>query len=97
MTIFALSDHPETAAKREIIHKIGVTNLTVEKRIAGAQLQPTVMMAGVEIVATYQLAGLNRVALENVIHRIFGAARALLHNSVQRGFTSWIHAVRRGV
>ncbi len=71
----SLSDHPEIAAKREIIHKIGVTNLPVEKRIAGARLQPTFMMAGVEVVATYELTQMNRVALENVIHRIFGAAR----------------------
>lgn len=33
------------------------------------------MMAGVEVVATYELSQMNRVALENVIHRIFGAAR----------------------
>jgi hypothetical protein len=70
-----LSDHPEIAARREIIHKIGVTNMPVEKRIAGARLQPTFMMADVEIVATYELSKMNRVALENLIHRIFGAAR----------------------
>jgi hypothetical protein len=71
----SLSDHPEIAARREIIHKIGVTNMPVEKRIAGARLQPTFMMADVEIVATYELSKMNRVALENLIHRIFGAAR----------------------
>lgn len=71
----SLSDHPEIAAKREIIHKIGVTNMPVEKRIAGARLQPTFMMADVEVVATYELSKMNRVALENLIHRIFGAAR----------------------
>ncbi len=71
----SLSEHPEIAAKREIIHKIGVTNLSVEKRIAGARLQPTFMMADVEVVATYELSRMNRVVLENLIHRIFGSAR----------------------
>lgn len=71
----SLSDHPEIARKRELIHKIGVTNLPVETRIAGARLQPTFLMADVEVVTTYVLSNLNRVALENLIHRIFAAAR----------------------
>lgn len=71
----SLSEHPEVAAKREIIHKIGVTNLPIEQRLAGARLQPTFLMADVEVVAVYELANLNRVALENLIHRVFGAAR----------------------
>lgn len=71
----SLSDHPEVAAKREIIHKIGVTNLPIEQRLAGARLQPTFLMADVEVVAVYELANLNRVALENLIHRVFGSAR----------------------
>ena len=32
-------------------------------------------MADVEIVATYELYNINRTRLENLIHRIFGAAR----------------------
>jgi Meiotically up-regulated gene 113 len=32
-------------------------------------------MAYVEIVATYELYNINRARLENLIHRIFGAAR----------------------
>ena len=32
-------------------------------------------MADVEVVATYELSRMNRVVLENLIHRIFGAAR----------------------
>lgn len=71
----SLSEHPEVAAKREIIHKIGVTNLPIEQRLAGARLQPTFLMADVEVVAVYELANLNRVALENLIHRVFGSAR----------------------
>lgn len=57
------------------MHKIGVTDLKVERRIAGARLQPTFLMADVEIVATYELFNINRVKLENLIHRIFDPAR----------------------
>lgn len=77
-TIYVLrskSDHPLVAANRELIHKIGVTNMSVEKRIAGAHLQPTFLMANVEIVATYELYNINRTKLENLIHRIFEPAR----------------------
>lgn len=77
-TIYVLrskSDHPMVNANRELVHKIGVTNLDVEKRIAGAQLQTTFLMASVEIVATYQLFNISRTRLENLIHRVFEPAR----------------------
>ncbi|MEZ5714392.1 MAG: GIY-YIG nuclease family protein [Paracoccaceae bacterium] len=77
-TIYVLrsrSDHPLVAQSRDLVHKIGVTNLSVEKRIAGARLQPTFLMADVEIVATYELFNINRTKLENLIHRIFEPAR----------------------
>ncbi|WP_424991306.1 GIY-YIG nuclease family protein [Fluviibacterium sp. S390] len=77
-TIYVLrskSDHPLVAENRSLVHKIGVTNMSVEKRIAGAQLQPTFLMANVEIVATYELYNINRTKLENLIHRIFEPAR----------------------
>lgn len=69
------SDHPLVAANRELVHKIGVTNMSVDKRIAGAHLQPTFLMANVEVVATYELYNINRSKLENLIHRIFEPAR----------------------
>lgn len=77
-TIYVLrskSDHPVVAEHRELVHKIGVTNISIEKRIAGARLQPTFLMADVEVVATYELFNIDRSRLENLIHRIFGAAR----------------------
>lgn len=77
-TIYVLrskSDHPLVAANRNIVHKIGVTNLDVAKRIAGARLQPTFLMADVEIVATYELFNINRTKLEKLIHRVFGPAQ----------------------
>lgn len=77
-TIYVLrskSDHPLVAEHRELVHKIGVTNLKVEQRIAGARLQPTFLMADVEIVAQYRLFNINRSKLENIIHRVFGSAQ----------------------
>ena len=69
------SDHPLVTENRELVHKIGVTNMSVEKRIAGAHLQPTFLMSNVEVVATYELYNINRSKLENLIHRIFEPAR----------------------
>ncbi|WP_306259550.1 GIY-YIG nuclease family protein [Pararhizobium sp. IMCC21322] len=77
-TIYVLrskSDHSLVTENRDLVHKIGVSNMSVEKRIAGAQLQPTFLMANVEIVATYELYNINRTKLENLIHRIFEPAR----------------------
>ena len=77
-TIYVLrskSDHPVVAANRGVLHKIGVTGGDVARRIANAKLDPTFLMADVEIVATYTLYNINRVRLENLIHRIFEPAR----------------------
>lgn len=77
-TIYVLrsqSNHPFVTAHRELIHKIGVTGNKVETRIAGAQKDPTYLLADVEIVATYKLHNLNRTSLENIFHRLFGAAQ----------------------
>ncbi|MBI78214.1 MAG: hypothetical protein CMM53_10625 [Rhodospirillaceae bacterium] len=69
------SDHPVVAANRDIIHKIGVTNSSVKQRIAGARLDPTFLMADVEVVATYELFNINRTKLETLLHRVFAAAQ----------------------
>jgi hypothetical protein len=77
-TIYVLrskSDHLVVTGNRDILHKIGVTGGSVERRIANARLDPTFLMADVEIVATYELFNINRTKLENLIHRIFDPAR----------------------
>lgn len=77
-TIYVLrskSDHPVVAANRDVLHKIGVTGGKIEARIANAKLDPTFLMADVEVVATYVLYNLNRVKLENLIHRVFEAVQ----------------------
>ncbi len=71
----SLSSHPFVTEHRELIHKIGVTSGKVETRIAAADKDATYLLAGVEVVATYKLHNLNRVRLENIFHRLFGAAQ----------------------
>lgn len=77
-TIYVLrskSTLPEIAKHRELIHKIGVTGGSVEARITQAALDPTYLLADVEVVATYKLFNINRARLENIFHRLFGAVR----------------------
>ena len=71
----SLSKHPTIQQNQAIIHKIGVTGGDVKTRIANAQLDPTFLMAGVEVVATYELYNINRSKLEHVLHRFFEAAK----------------------
>ncbi|MEL7128577.1 MAG: GIY-YIG nuclease family protein, partial [Pseudomonadota bacterium] len=69
------SDLPIVADNRDLLHKIGVTGGSVERRIANAKLDPTFLMADVEIVTTYELYNINRLKLENLLHRVFERAR----------------------
>jgi len=77
-TVYVLrskSEHPYVAEHRAVLHKIGVTGDDVTRRIANARLDPTFLMADVEIVATYELFNINRIRLENIVHRVFATAR----------------------
>ncbi len=77
-TIYVLrskSDHPLIQEHRDVVHKIGVTGGDIEKRIANAKLDPTFLMADVDVVATYELSNINRTKLENLIHRFFEPAK----------------------
>ena len=77
-TIYVLrshSDHPYVTQHRELIHKIGVTGGKVETRIANAEREATYLLAKVEVVATYKLAGINRTKMEAVFHRVFAPSR----------------------
>lgn len=74
-TLRSLSSHPFVAAYCALVHKIGVTGGTVVARIAGAEKDATYLLAGVEVVATYQLHNLNRTRLKNIFQRVFGAAQ----------------------
>jgi hypothetical protein len=77
-TIYVLrskSEHPLVAANRDVLHKIGVTGGDVARRFGNAKLDPTFLMADVDVVATYELFNVNRARLETLIHRIFDPAR----------------------
>jgi T5orf172 domain len=77
-TIYVLrsnSKDPRIEDNRGVIHKIGVTGNDVKGRIVSAKVDPTFLLAEVEIVATYELFNVNRVKLENLIHRFFEPAR----------------------
>lgn len=71
----SLSSHPFVVEHRDLIHKIGVTGGKVETRIAAAKTDATYLLAEVEVVATYKLHNLSRIRLENIFHRLFGAAQ----------------------
>ena len=77
-TIYILRSHsdlPVIAENRDLIHKIGVTGGKVETRVANAVNDATYLLAGVEIVATYQLYDINRTKLETMIQSFFEGAR----------------------
>lgn len=77
-TIYVLrskSEHPVIEKNRDVVHKIGVTGGDVKRRIANAKLEPTYLMADVEIVASYELYNINRSKLENILHKFFIAAK----------------------
>lgn len=77
-TIYVLrskSDHPVVGEHRQVMHKIGVTSGSVEARIAGAEKSSTYLLAGVDVVATYKVYGVNCQKLEALIHEVFAAAQ----------------------
>lgn len=69
------STHPTIAAHRDLVHKIGITGGSVERRIAGAIDDPTFLLAEVEVVATYKLFDIDRPKLERLIHRVLDSVR----------------------
>ena len=71
----SLSEHPYIAQNREVIHKVGVTGGKVETRIANAEHEATYLLAKVEVVATYKLAGINRNRMEKLFHKLFAPAK----------------------
>jgi hypothetical protein len=71
----SLSEHTYIAEHRQLMHKIGVTGGKIETRINNAENEATYLLAGVEVVASYKLYGINRTKLENLFHRLFAPAQ----------------------
>lgn len=70
------SELPIVAAHWDVLHKIGVTGRSnVAARFSSAKDDATFLLADVEVIATYDLYNINRVKLENLIHRVFDPAR----------------------
>jgi T5orf172 domain len=77
-TIYVLrskSDHPFVQEHREVVHKIGVTSGSIVGRLAGAEKSSTYLLAGVEVIASYKVYGVNCQKLESLIHKVFAAAQ----------------------
>ena len=69
------STHPHIVENRDLIHKIGVTKTSVEQRMANAENDPTFLLAGVEVVATYRLYAVDRNKVEKLLHQFFDQVR----------------------
>lgn len=77
-TIYVLrseSQNPIVQQHREVLHKIGVTTGSVERRVGNAKNDPTFLMADVEIIATYNVLNTHPGKLEKLIHKVFRPAR----------------------
>ncbi len=77
-TIYVLRSNSQDSyvkAHHKVLHKIGVTGGDINRRIANAKNDPSFLMADVEVVATYNLANINRVKLERFIHKFFAPVR----------------------
>jgi len=69
---------PTIQENRDLIHKIGVTGGKVETRVANAENDPTYLLAGVDIIAEYQLYDINRSKLETMIQSFASGSSYLL-------------------
>lgn len=58
-----------------VLHKIGQTSGSVDRRIGNAAKEPTYLTAPVEIVARFELENVNRRKLETALHVFFHDAR----------------------
>lgn len=79
--IYVLKSKSEDMRIQDIanLYKIGMTEDTVEKRIANAKKDPTYLMAPVEIVDTYKVTGDYKTQkVEALIHRFFADAKVTL-------------------
>ena len=69
------SNHPLIEENRNLIHKIGVTNKSIESRLSDTEDDPTFLLAKVDLVASFELYNINRNKLETLLHKIFASAR----------------------
>ena len=71
----SMSNNPFVVKNQKVIHKIGITTGSVERRVANAVKDPTYLLAAVEIVETFKVANLDLGRLEKLLHKFFEPAR----------------------
>lgn len=71
----SLSDNPQIKRLDGNLFKIGFTSGKMETRIQYAADDPTFLMAAVAPVKTYALYNIDKVKLENLLHKFFSNAR----------------------
>ena len=69
------SQHPFVVENRNLLHKIGFTRGELKDRFSGAANEPTFLMSGIEVVASYRIVNASAGKIENLIHRFFSSAR----------------------
>ena len=72
----SLSEVPEIRDRRDLLHKIGFTTTTVDKRLSTAHLQSTYLYAPVNPVKSYEISTVHPSVFEKVFHAFFAAAQA---------------------
>lgn len=72
--IYILSSKSNDPSIKSIpnLFKIGFSTTPVADRIKNAKSDPTYLMAEVQIVASYKVAGIKPIYFENLIHKLFG-------------------------
>lgn len=101
--IYILKSKSQDTAVQDIkdLYKIGMTEGTVEGRIANAENDPTYLMAPVEVVETYKVIGnYNTKKVEALIHRFFADAKVVLtivNNDGQKYYPNEWYSVPIGV
>ena len=69
------SQHPFVVENRDLLHKIGFTRGELKDRFSGAANEPTFLMSGIEVVASYRIVNASAGKIENLLHRFFASAR----------------------
>lgn len=69
----SLSDKQEIKSIKNL-YKIGFSKIPVEERVKNAVLEPTYLMATVEIVTAFRCFNMNPQKLEQLLHTFFGSA-----------------------
>lgn len=93
----SLSDDPRVQSI-PFLHKIGFTDGSVERRIAGAEDSITYLKAPVEVVGEYEVPGAGARSLEKMLHKVFAEVRldaGFERNGVKVGdATEWFSVPR---